>query len=299
MKRFIFLLLICLVFASCDETVSETVAVTEEITAEITILTEPAVTTEAVTTVIATEETATETTAETTVATTTEETTTVTTAEATTTTTTIATTVATTAKPAPEKSPHVPSVLDGEYTFSGEPVIENVDGFTYVNGILIVNKTYSVPESFDPQELHPDAKAAFDLMKSDAAAEGIALKIISGFRPYSQQESTYNNYCKRDGKELADRYSARPGHSEHQSGLAMDVNSLRQSFGETKEGLWLAEHAADYGFIIRYGKEKESCTGFMYEPWHIRYLGTDLAKTVTESGLSLEEFLGITSVYPD
>ncbi|MBR5539327.1 MAG: M15 family metallopeptidase [Clostridia bacterium] len=298
MKKLIFLLLLYTVLSSCGETVNETVAVTEESTAEVTILTVPEVTAEEVTTVITTEETTVETTAVTTTEATTVETTAVTTA-ATTAAPAAETTAATTAKPAPERSNHVPSVLDGEYTFGGEPVIETVDGFTYVNGILIINKTYSVPKDFNPKELHPDAKAAFDLMKSDAAAEGITLKIISGFRPYSQQESTYNNYSKRDGKELADRYSARPGHSEHQSGLAMDINSLRQSFGETKEGLWLANHAADYGFIIRYGKDKESFTGFMHEPWHIRYLGTNLAKAVTESGLSLEEYLGITSVYPD
>ena len=155
-----------------------------------------------------------------------------------------------------------------------------------------------MPKDFNPAGLHPDAETAFSEMKAAAAAEGLTLKIISGFRPYSQQESTYNNYCKRDGKELADRYSARPGHSEHQTGFAMDINSLRQSFGETNEGIWLANHCAEYGFILRYGKEKENSTGFMYEPWHLRYVGIEIAKTVTESGLSLEEFLGITSEYP-
>ena len=217
---------------------------------------------------------------------------------------TTAATSATTAKKPPENpkvSEFVPTALDGAYTYNdgGEPTIEVVDGFTYVNGILIVNKTYALPEDYHPNGLHPEAKAAFDRMQAAAAVEGLKLKIISGFRPYSQQYSTYNNYAARDGKELADRYSARPGHSEHQTGLAMDINSLRQSFANTAEGKWLAAHCAEYGFIIRYGEGKEEKTGFMYEPWHIRYLGADLAKEVTESGLSLEEFLGITSVYAE
>ena len=211
------------------------------------------------------------------------------------------TTAATTKAPKKPKSPPVASVLDGEYTYNdgSAPIIETVDGFTYVNGILIANKTYSLPEDYDPGALHPDAQAAFNEMRDAAAAEGLKLKIISGYRPYSQQKSTYNNYSARDGKALADRYSARPGHSEHQTGHAIDLNSLRQSFADTAEGLWIAEHCAEYGFILRYGKEKEDKTGFMYEPWHLRYLGKELAMAVTESGLCLEEFLGITSEYTE
>lgn len=241
-----------------------------------------------------TEETTTETTIETTAETTAVTTTATTTASA------IVTTAATEPLP-PENNTFMPSVLSGEYTYNdgSAPVIEVVDGFTYVGGILIVNKTYSLPKTYNPGRLYPDAQAAFDQMQAAAAAEGLKLKIISGFRPYSQQYSTYNNYAARDGKELADRYSARPGHSEHQTGLAMDINSLRQSFANTAEGKWLAAHCAEYGFIIRYGADKESQTGFMYEPWHIRYLGVDLAKAVTESGLCLEEYLGITSVYAE
>ena len=102
---------------------------------------------------------------------------------------------------------------------------------------------------------------------------------------------------KRDGQEAADRYSARPGHSEHQSGLAFDLNDLSESFGRTKEGIWLRENCWKYGFIIRYPEDKESITGYMYEPWHVRYIGNDSAKAVYESGLCLEEYLGITSQY--
>ncbi len=284
MKRlYIALIIICVLLASCAETPAQTTNQTTEETI-VTILTEAPKTTETdipeTTEVI--ETTAPETT------------------EATTVTTSTATTVATTAAPKPQKSPHIKSVLEGEYEYGDgvEPVIEVVDGFTYVNGILIVNKTYSLPKDYNPGELNPEAKEAFEQMRAAAAKEGITLKIISGFRPYSQQYSTYNNYAKRDGKELADRYSARAGHSEHQSGFAMDLNSLNQSFGNTAAGIFVAEHCAEYGFILRYPSGKENFTGFMYEPWHIRYIGVELATAVTESGLSLEEYLGITSEYP-
>ena len=99
--------------------------------------------------------------------------------------------------------------------------------------------------------------------------------------------------------EAADTYSARAGHSEHQTGLAFDLNSLEESFGETREGIWLREHCWEYGFIIRYPKGKESITGYMYEPWHVRYLGKSAAKSVFESGLCLEEYLNVTSAYAE
>ncbi len=103
----------------------------------------------------------------------------------------------------------------------------------------------------------------------------------------------------KDGKAEADRYSARPGYSEHQSGLAMDLNSVDDSFAYTKEAKWIAENCSKYGFIIRYPKGKEPITGYIYEPWHVRYLGTELAEKVTTSGLTLEEYFGITSFYKD
>jgi len=169
---------------------------------------------------------------------------------------------------------------------------------TYINGILIANKTYSLPSTYNPG-VDPDANAALSEMISAAKAEGVNLYQISGFRSYSTQQTLYNNYVARDGKAAADRYSARPGHSEHQTGLAFDLNSLEQSFGETKEGKWLAANCWKYGFIIRYPYDKESVTGYMYEPWHVRYLGKETAKAVYESGLCLEEYLDITSVYAD
>jgi LAS superfamily LD-carboxypeptidase LdcB len=134
-------------------------------------------------------------------------------------------------------------------------------------------------------------------MIADAYADGITLWICSGYRSYSYQSKLYNNYVYTDGKAAADTYSARPGHSEHQTGLAADINSADESFAGTPEAKWLAANCWKYGFIIRYPKGKESITGYIYEPWHIRYLGKENAKLVYESGLTLEEYLGIDSVY--
>lgn len=226
-----------------------------------------------------------------------------TTAETTTETTTaraIETAAQTTAEATAEATAAVtaPTVREGEYP-EGETVIETIDGLTYVNGILIANKTYLLPADYAPGRILPEAQTAFDTMRAAAKEEGLTLKIVSGYRSYQKQDKVYHNYAARDGAALADRYSARAGSSEHQTGYAMDINSVRQSFAETKEGKWLAAHCAEYGFILRYPKDKEAETGFMYEPWHIRYLGVELAQKITESGLCLEEYLGITSAYAE
>lgn len=172
------------------------------------------------------------------------------------------------------------------------------NGAYYVKGILIANKTYALSSSYAPGGLTKETSVAFEQMKNDAAKEGINLKVISGYRSYSHQNSIYNNYVKRDGKKEADRYSARPGHSEHQTGLAFDVNSLEQSFGATKAGIWLSENCYKYGFVLRYPKGKENITGYMYEPWHFRYIGSE-AKNLYNNGswITLEEYLGIDSKY--
>lgn len=193
--------------------------------------------------------------------------------------------------------------LDGENNAAASITVTvtnntNAQGLTYINGILVVNKTYSLPSTYNPG-VDNEASAALSEMFRAAKADGIILEIVSGFRSYDRQTQLYNNYVSRDGVAAADRYSARAGHSEHQTGLAFDLNSLEESFGETKEGKWLKEHCWEYGFIIRYPKEKEEITGYMYEPWHVRYLGKTAAKSVTESGLCLEEYLNITSVYND
>ena len=177
--------------------------------------------------------------------------------------------------------------------------IEQRNGVYYINGILVVNKSYPLPSSYNPGGLTSEFSNAFNKMQSDAANYGVSLRIISGFRSYSRQNTLYNNYAARDGRDAADRYSARPGHSEHQTGLAADINSLEQSWGNTKEGKWLNDNCYKYGFIIRYVKGKESITGYIFEPWHIRYVGENTAKALYNNGnwITLEEYLGITSHY--
>ncbi len=187
-------------------------------------------------------------------------------------------------------------------TVKAKPVVTPAAGsttkLTYIGGILIANKTYALPANYAPgaQKVATDA---FAQMKADAAKEGLNLFIVSGYRSYEYQKNLYNRYVARDGKAEADTYSARPGHSEHQTGLAFDICSLETSFENTAEGKWLAANAHKYGFILRYPKGKQQITGYIYEPWHFRYIGVDKATAVYQSGLCLEEYLGITSKYAD
>ena len=174
--------------------------------------------------------------------------------------------------------------------------LEVKDGITYVDGIMIVNKTYSLPADYAPG-LDPTAEAAFNEMASQAWGEGISLFICSGFRTYREQDMLYRNYSSQRGTEEADRVSSRPGHSEHQSGLCMDVNTTEFDFAGTAEAIWLANHCADYGFIIRFPLGKESITGYAYEPWHIRYVGKKAAKEIFDQDICLEEYLGVSSDY--
>ena len=180
-----------------------------------------------------------------------------------------------------------------------EHVIEVIDGITYIDGIMIVNKTYSLPETYNPGGLLPEVTDAFAVMQSDAEKEGLKIYISSGYRSYKRQAYLHNKYIKRDGEEKADTYSARAGYSEHQTGLCIDLNSISDSFSTTPESKWVAEHAHEYGFIVRFPEGKEELTGYKYESWHLRYIGVEKATEVYLSGLCLEEFLGISSVYVD
>lgn len=192
--------------------------------------------------------------------------------------------------------------------------IEVKDGITYVDGYLIVNKTYPLPSDYVPidtykaittsncQEcLNNDAYAAYSKMKSDASTNGLSLWIASGYRSYSYQNGLYQSYVNRNGQSAADTYSARPGHSEHQSGLAFDLNTVSDSFANTKEGIWVNENCYKYGFIIRYPKDKDDETGYKYEPWHLRYVGIDLAAKLYNGGdwITMEDYFGITSAYQE
>ena len=175
--------------------------------------------------------------------------------------------------------------------------VVNRDGIYYVEDIMIVNKTYPLPSDYNPGGLKDEFMDAFYEMQAHAELDGIELWIQSGFRNYYTQEIIYNNYVSSDGQESADTYSARPGYSEHQSGLAADINNPDESFNGTAAAEWLKNNCYKYGFIIRFPEGKQDSTGYMYESWHIRYVGEEWARKITESGKSLEEYFGITSVY--
>ncbi len=179
--------------------------------------------------------------------------------------------------------------------------IKNNYGLTYIDGILVVNKTYSLPASYGPGDLTQEFYSHYSDLKAAGAARGYSYRIVSGYRSYDYQSGLYQRYANRDGYAAADRYSARAGHSEHQTGLAADINSLEQSWGDTAEGRWLNDNCYKYGFIIRFVKGKENETGYMYEPWHIRYVGVDLATKLYNNGdwITLEDYFGITSRYAE
>ena len=158
--------------------------------------------------------------------------------------------------------------------------------------IVVANKHYPMSKDYNPGE-NPTAKA--ELLKLIAAMQQAGFPIsdhYSGFRSYETQTQLYQNYVNKDGKAEADRYSARPGYSEHQTGLAFDlIGTNGDLVTEEKAAQWLLDHAADYGFVVRYLKGKEKETGYMAEEWHLRYVGKE-AKDIAASGLSLEEYYG-------
>ncbi len=163
---------------------------------------------------------------------------------------------------------------------------------TYIKGILIVNKKYHLPASYNPG-VDPTAGDALAVLQNAAKGAGFNMPLLSGFRSYTRQTTLYNNYVKNYGEEKASTFSAKPGQSEHQSGLAFDVGELSDTYGDTPAGRWLADNAHKYGFIIRYLKGKESITGYQYEPWHIRYVGKSVAEDIYKRQVTLEEYLGV------
>lgn len=213
---------------------------------------------------------------------------------------------------APSNNTEFSSLSDGEYVTSNGYTLTIKDSIAYIDGNLIVNKTYKLPENYKPTDpyspitsdwginnINKDVMEAFKLMQSDATSLGLNIYIASGYRGYNNQNSLYNNYVSIDGKEAADKYSARPGHSEHQTGLCFDLNSVDDSFADTNEGKWINNNAYLYGFIIRYPKGKEEETGYQYESWHLRYVGVELAKKLYNNGdwITLEDYYGISSSY--
>jgi zinc D-Ala-D-Ala carboxypeptidase len=170
---------------------------------------------------------------------------------------------------------------------------------TYIKDILIANKQYPLPSTYSPGE-SKEAREAFNEMAAAAKLDGFELIAFSTYRSYDYQTGLYERYVERDGSEAADRYSARPGYSEHQTGLAFDIGEVNneqyyasEKFGETEAGKWVAANAYRFGFIMRYPEGKEKITGYMHESWHFRYVGIDVAEEIYKKNISLEEYLGI------
>ncbi len=194
--------------------------------------------------------------------------------------------------------------------------VENPTLIEDVNDLFVLaNKANYFPKDFEPINLvlpqtnhagGPDRRSmrkiaadALDQLTAAAQEDGWEIKSISAYRTIAYQEVLFNSYAATDGEEAANRYSSKPGYSEHHTGLCVDVSSpsmgfgLDQSYGDTSEGKWLEDHAHQYGFVIRYPKGKEHLTGYTYEPWHLRYLGVPLATYLKENDLCYEEFLGL------
>ncbi|HSH18212.1 MAG TPA: M15 family metallopeptidase [Candidatus Saccharimonadales bacterium] len=153
----------------------------------------------------------------------------------------------------------------------------------------------------DERQLTATAAAALESLVNGAKAEGIQLTMQSGYRSYNFQMNLYNRYVRQQGQDVADTQSARPGHSEHQTGLAADVGGISNPacnvepcFADTAEGKWVADNAHTYGFIIRYPLNKAAVTGYIYEPWHLRYVGVELAGEIRrQSGVTMEELFSL------
>ena len=158
--------------------------------------------------------------------------------------------------------------------------------------IVVANKHYPMSKDYYPGE-NATAKAAFLKLIAQMKEEGYAISDnYSGFRSYATQAQLYQSYVNQEGQAAADRYSARPGYSEHQTGLAFDViGTDGQLVEDSSAAQWLLDHAPDYGFVVRYPRGKESVTGYMHEEWHLRYIGKE-AKDIAASGLTLEEYYG-------
>ncbi len=198
---------------------------------------------------------------------------------------------------------------NGNYVTSKGYSLEIKNGIAYVDGHMIVNKSYSLPRGFSStgdgtRSMRPEAADAFARMRSAAPAEIQQQMIVKSIvRNIADQTVIFNNYVKRDGLEAALTYSARPGHSEHHTGLAMDlVTSDSSEINDPKCApalAWLNENAFKYGFILRYPENKENETGYIYEPWHYRYVGVELAEKLYNGGdwITMEDYFGIDSVY--
>ena len=174
--------------------------------------------------------------------------------------------------------------------------------YTLINKYFYLDKNY-VPDNLvdvestyarDKAKLKKEAYENFIKMANDAKKEKLTIKITTGYRSYNFQSTLYNNYVKYDGENKADTYSARPGFSEHQLGYSCDITNSKnvsfEDFKDTDEYKWLQKNAYKYGFIQRYPEGKEYITGFIFESWHYRYVGNDIAKYIYDNNITYEEY---------
>ena len=189
-----------------------------------------------------------------------------------------------------------------------QPFYQNTKPSNELNKItILVNKYTYLPEDYVPnnlikisdhfssstRELVYEAKESFEKMATQAKKEGYTIRVVSAYRSYYYQKGLYDNYASRDGIDIADTYSARPGYSEHQTGLVIDIDNGKLDFNhfeETEEFTWMENNAHLYGFVLRYPKDKEEITGYDYEAWHYRYVGKEIAKSIKESNLTFDEY---------
>lgn len=185
---------------------------------------------------------------------------------------------------------------------------------------VLVNKNNKLPDNYEPADLvyahipfifekmsakrkmRSEAAAAIEKLFAGAKKQGVELLGVSAYRSNAAQTALFNSYVNQDGYEKAVTYSALPGTSEHETGLAIDVTggdgkcAAETCFEGTQEAKWLKKHAAEFGFIIRYPKGKEAITGYTYEPWHLRYVGKTIAQKITKLGITLEEYYNAVQV---
>ncbi|MDD4698649.1 MAG: M15 family metallopeptidase [Oscillospiraceae bacterium] len=197
--------------------------------------------------------------------------------------------------------------LDNEF-YTNDTAIQNPDDL-----LVLCNKYHYLSSTYIPHDLvnvdsqymgrttstklRKEANNALNELGTAASKEGLSIKITTSFRDYAWQNSLYTNYVNTDGKAAADTYSARAGYSEHQTGLAMDLGGVSPKggydlnyFENTAEFNWMLVHAHEYGFVLRFPKDKVDITGYQYEAWHYRYVGKEVAKTMHDEGLCLEEY---------
>ena len=186
----------------------------------------------------------------------------------------------------------LPVITDGSY------LLALVTKDTMLKSEYVPPDLQPVPAFMHPyyeMQLRAEALAQLEALWMAAEAEGVILHIRSAYRSYSTQKGLFQDYASRHGEEQANRFSARPGQSEHQLGTAVDFGGtsvdFKASFAETPQGIWLAENAHRFGFALSYPRNKEDITGYIFEPWHYRYIGIDAAAEWRESGLTLKEYL--------